>query len=717
MKKTLLTCIVVLFSLCFAACASPAVAGTTPEPQPEATATPPQIVTFTDPVLEKMVRAAMNKPDGDITIAEAEAVKELKLGIEWQPQIPPETQIHDISGLEYFTNLENLELQFHAITDISPLAGLTKLNSLSLGGNPVANLEPLSGLTNLGFLTLFNCQAQDYSPLAKLTGLGGLLLEFSTISDAKALSGLTELWWLSLAHTQVSDVSPLSSLVKLQQLQLAECPITDYSPLAAIYPNLVEKDFALAASLRDLGFMPIDNAPQVESYKTETMIVQVHHEDWGAQSNPDEVNAVIIVKNHGTNQELFITYYPNDKNFLIRDSKNFRYTYDLKTEALKMEYGEDKAKAFLQKIYPDAGDDVLVAPMADFDQILLDTFGTTANMLFLLPREVKVYDPYSLLGLGFVEMREDAAYYFEKKDASYFNVEVHNPAWGDWEEGGDVLCFLPQGDTNGVVIKYFTSEKKFLVKADDKSGGGAGFFYYPDTKQFEDIWCSEKNITVEQYFKNIYNNPGIEDIHMYSAQLMEDCIKNAFGMTIDELYALPSGQNSNDMNTTATDTPKSDMPATDAAGQGWTYDAESQTLTIISDAAMTAYQPDNDVAENATKTNAPWAEYLPWIKSIVVQDNVTRISDYAFAYCSALNSVTVGTKVTSLGYRCFYRCGDYSSQREMTVTINCASMPVMGEDVLGWTWNNKNLTVYVAANLKDWIAAMGDHEMKIVEKD
>ena len=105
-----------------------------------------------------------------------------------------------------------------------------------------------------------------------------------------------------------------------------------------------------------------------------------------------------------------------------------------------------------------------------------------------------------------------------------------------------MLCFLPQGDKYGVVITYFTGEKKFLVKADDKSGGGAGFYYYPDTKQFEDIWCSDKSITVEQYFVDVYNNPDIKDIHAYSAQLMEDCIKNAFGLTIDELYALPSGQ-------------------------------------------------------------------------------------------------------------------------------------------------------------------------------
>ena len=542
MKKTILTCFAVLFALCFAACASPATAGIIPESQAEATATPPQNVTFADPLLEKMVRAAMNKPEGDIIIAEAEAVTELKLGIEWQQEPAEGTQIKDISGLESFTNLENLELSFHAISDISPLAGLTKLSSLSLGGNPVANIEPLSGLTNLDFLTLFNCQAQDYTPLAKLTGLGGLLLDHSTINDVKMLSGLTELWWLSLSNTQVSDVSPLSTLIKLKQLQLEGCPITDYSPLVAIYPNLEEKDFTIATSLRDLGFMPIDNAPQVESYNTETLIVQVHHVEWGEQYGPDDTNAVIMIKNHGTDRELFINYYPNDKSYLITNNRNFRYTFDVKLKTLNMEYGETEAKELLQTEYPNAGEDMLLAPMEDFDQILQSTFNTNANDLFLLPRETKLIDASSLAGLGFEAKQDISSYLYVQQDPQYFDITVHNPAWGEWEEGGDVCYFTPLSDNCRIAVTYFTGDKKFLVKADDNSGGGAGFYYYADTKKSEDIWCSDPNKTVEQYFKDAFNNSDIKDIYSYSAQLMENCIQDTFGLTIDDLYALPAGQ-------------------------------------------------------------------------------------------------------------------------------------------------------------------------------
>ena len=99
---------------------------------------------FDDPVLEKGIRAALNKPTGDITFAEAATLKELELSIDFES--PEEMMIKDLSGLEHFVNLEMLGMQFHAITDIRPLAGLAHLKSLGLGGNRISDIAPLAGL-------------------------------------------------------------------------------------------------------------------------------------------------------------------------------------------------------------------------------------------------------------------------------------------------------------------------------------------------------------------------------------------------------------------------------------------------------------------------------------------------------------------------------------------------------------------------------------------
>ena len=535
MKRGLCIIWLVIMAITLAACGAPAATVT-----PEASDSTPAVVTFDDPVLEAMAREAMGKSDGDITAEEAEAVTKMDLGIEWQQDIPEDTQIKDLSGIENFKNLEELALHFHAITDISPLAGLKKLTSLSLGGNPVADITPLSGLTNLGWLTLFNCQAQDYASLANLTDLTGLLMDHSTISDVSMLSGLTGLTWLGIANTQVSDVSPLSTLVNLKKLQLAGCPITDYSPLAEIYPNLEEADFTIVASLRELGFAPIDNAPQVESYKTEEMYVQVNHTEWGEQENKDQENAVILCKNFGTENEIVVIYYPDNKGYLVySQSKDFRYTYDSQNEKMSIEYGEG-IDAFMEEVYDEVDPYPVMTPIRDFSSIMTDTFGASADILYNLPRET--IDASSLTALGFTADQENACYLYEQHDPYYYSVQINNPGWGSWEEGGDVSVFTPLSDKYRIVVTYTIDEKKFAVKADDNDGGGASFEYFIETHEHVDGWCSNEGMTVEEYFINAYNDPEIKDIYLHSVELIINYIEETFGMSIEELYALPAGE-------------------------------------------------------------------------------------------------------------------------------------------------------------------------------
>ncbi len=125
----------------------------------------PKAVTFADPVLEAMVRGAMGKPKGSITVADVEAVTRLSLGIEWQQDDPEAARIKDLSGLENFKNLEVLDLSCHAITDVTPIVGLKNLTSLLLNGNPIADIAPLVSLTSLKYLHLDECPVADYAVL------------------------------------------------------------------------------------------------------------------------------------------------------------------------------------------------------------------------------------------------------------------------------------------------------------------------------------------------------------------------------------------------------------------------------------------------------------------------------------------------------------------------------------------------------------------------
>ncbi len=231
-----------------------------PESTPEQTSAPAQtpysdVVVFDDAALEALIRAAIGKPTGDITRAEAEALTELELS--QQGVDPNQPYIHSLHALQYFPNLTYLGLGYAvqnaddplSPVDISPVANLTNLQSLQMAGVVIDDLTALAGLKQLVSLTLFNGgQPLDLSPLAGLTNLQSLTLRNNQITDLSPLSGLTNLLYLDLEGNQITDVRPLANLTGLERLYLTDNPIVDYSPLAAVRADLLEWDFEVPKS-------------------------------------------------------------------------------------------------------------------------------------------------------------------------------------------------------------------------------------------------------------------------------------------------------------------------------------------------------------------------------------------------------------------------------------------------------------------------------------
>ena len=156
--------------------------------------------------------------------------------------------IVDITGLEFATNLEKLQLGGrNRITDLRPLANLISLVELHLWHReiadmpPVTNLDisPLARLVNLEMLSLENSGISDISPLTELKELQLLGLSDNNIEDLSPLAGLKKLQHLNLSDNNIEDFSPLAGLTNLEELWIENNPATDFSPLAAL--NL--KDF------------------------------------------------------------------------------------------------------------------------------------------------------------------------------------------------------------------------------------------------------------------------------------------------------------------------------------------------------------------------------------------------------------------------------------------------------------------------------------------
>lgn len=259
MKRVLFLMTAAIMAVALVACGAPATqqmdaatsapATEAPTPEPTVEPTPEPIVVFTDAVLEGLVRKAMNKPTGDIMLAEAKAVTELNLEMEGGLVI---ARVADVSDLIQFPNLTNLNLNWAMYNpngepvDISPLAGLTKLEQLFICCDDISDINALAGMTNMRNLWIWgNGSISDISALAGMTQMEYLWMKGNQITDISALAGMENLCFLCMEGNQIADVTPLAGLTNLTVLLLGDNPIKDLSPLAGIYPNLTEKDFEL----------------------------------------------------------------------------------------------------------------------------------------------------------------------------------------------------------------------------------------------------------------------------------------------------------------------------------------------------------------------------------------------------------------------------------------------------------------------------------------
>ena len=150
-----------------------------------------QVVDILDPNLRAAVEKALGKASG-ATITTADMAKLTHLEAR-------NANISDLTGLEFATNLQSLDLGYgeggtsHAVKDLSPLADLTQLTYLHLPGKSISDISAVAGLTNLTWLNLWGNPISDISPVAGLINLTDLYLGNNTISDISPLVANTGL--------------------------------------------------------------------------------------------------------------------------------------------------------------------------------------------------------------------------------------------------------------------------------------------------------------------------------------------------------------------------------------------------------------------------------------------------------------------------------------------------------------------------------------------
>ncbi len=142
-----------------------------------------------------------------------------------------ENNIQDITELKELKNLTGLGLAQNNISDITALKELKDLIELYLSENNIQDITLLKDLKNLKLLELSKNNVKDITELKELKNLMGLGLAQNNVSDITALKQLKNLMELYLPENNIQDITPLKDLTNLEYLYLNENNITDISAL------------------------------------------------------------------------------------------------------------------------------------------------------------------------------------------------------------------------------------------------------------------------------------------------------------------------------------------------------------------------------------------------------------------------------------------------------------------------------------------------------
>jgi serine/threonine protein kinase/Leucine-rich repeat (LRR) protein len=261
---------------------------------PAPSATPAELtpVVFANPQFETLIRQLLNKPYGDILQGELTEIECLSIladrcfyeyydyfalgsgsdlsdgGYEYYGTKYPRGTLDDISDLQYFPNLKELNISCTEITDISVLYQLPKIETLRLTSNIyLSDISPIASLKYLkGDLQLFRNNISDLTPLSGLKNLTKLTLSSNNISDLTPLAGLVGLTRLNLYKNRIADISPLSGMVLMEDLRLNANQVSDLTPLASM------------VKLRELR-LNVNNITDIWSLRTLTNLETLYVQD------------------------------------------------------------------------------------------------------------------------------------------------------------------------------------------------------------------------------------------------------------------------------------------------------------------------------------------------------------------------------------------------------------------------------------------------------
>lgn len=159
-------------------------------------------------------------------LAQIVALGELPALSRLSMSLPPTSQVMDLSPLEGFVQLSQLELLDVLFEDLSPLKALIHLNKLVLS---------LPDRKKRQFVRRHKDHQTTFEFLLQLTKLEELsLVGRVDFRESALLSGMQKMRRLWLNATKIEDATPLSSLTRLELLDLGLTPLASVEGIAKL---------------------------------------------------------------------------------------------------------------------------------------------------------------------------------------------------------------------------------------------------------------------------------------------------------------------------------------------------------------------------------------------------------------------------------------------------------------------------------------------------
>ncbi len=177
------------------------------------------VVKIPDPVVEKAIRDALNKPGGDIEISDLKKIQSLFI----------EGQAKTLDGIEYCTEMTDLGIGYSKIKDLEQIKKLTNLQNLYLNYNMILDISALRDLQRLKMLYLSHNIISDITPIANLDSIKILVLSYNNISSIPNLKNMKQLEIAAFKMNHLTTIEPFLNLPCLVNLNLQNNDIRDLS--------------------------------------------------------------------------------------------------------------------------------------------------------------------------------------------------------------------------------------------------------------------------------------------------------------------------------------------------------------------------------------------------------------------------------------------------------------------------------------------------------